>query len=123
MRRGGSLAGADEGNRVEFSARARQKTGWITPGGKIVRIARIQQNAATDRGQRRVIVQCGHGAGERCGVSEFRVVVQAEDDAAMTERRTAIAPAGDTVVAVQRQQRRILTSSDIGGEPREVLRL
>ena len=56
------------------------------------------------------------------GVGEFRVVVQAEDDAAMTERRTAIAPAGDTVVAVQRQQCHILPPGDLGGEPREVLR-
>ena len=40
----------------------------------------------------------------------------------MPERRTAIAPAGDTVVAVQRQQCHILPPGDLGGKPREVLR-
>jgi hypothetical protein len=40
----------------------------------------------------------------------------------MTERRTVIAPAGDTVVAVQRQQCRILPPGDLGGEQCEVLR-
>ena len=80
-----------------------------------------QQDAAADRGECRIGVQRGDGTCQRGGVGELGIVVEAEDDAAMAKRRTAIAPAGDAVVAVERHQRCILSPGDDGGEPRQVL--
>jgi hypothetical protein len=77
---------------------------------------------AADRGEGRVSIQCGDGAGEYGGVGELGIVVEAEDDAAMPERRATVAPACNAMVAVERQERRVPPSGDESREPGQSLR-
>ena len=76
----------------------------------------MQHDAAPDRGKIGTAVKRRDKPRQRTRRGKLGVVVQRRDDAAVAEIGATVAPAGDPVVAVQRDQGRIGPALDRGGE-------
>jgi hypothetical protein len=125
LRPGGAadgVSGAHEGDRIEPVGSARQQAARVAPGQQVVLSGRVHQNAQADRRQVGRGVQHGHGAGQRVGRGENRVVVQPHDHPAMTQRRRSVAPARHAVIVPDRHQRRVVAPIHRGGELRQYVR-
>ena len=110
------MSRADEGRGIEAVARTRQQVQRIAPGGQVVGTIAMQHDAAPDRGKIGTAVKRRDKPRQRTRRGELRVVVQRRDDPAVAEIGATVAPAGDPVVAVQPNQRRIRPPLDRGGE-------